>query len=174
MIPNDDVFTRITFEQKPSMNTCHHARFHFKGFVGARIIANLEQWLLQAPFSNPSMLQMFDDRVETVGGILARDQSCREFCDGGGWNDRFHSRSRVSRPYTVDVEARSETHTFGRRELGKLAPDGAHAGCGEIRISVVPVQVGESLFDIRRYTHTIVEALDGYTTSLVMQSRKKP
>jgi len=38
------------------------ARFHFDGFVGDRIIANQERWLLQAPISNPAMLQMFRDR----------------------------------------------------------------------------------------------------------------
>lgn len=38
------------------------ARFQFDGFVGERIGVNQENWLLQAPVSNPAMLQMFHDR----------------------------------------------------------------------------------------------------------------
>lgn len=33
--------------------------FHFGGPVGARITANIDQWLLPAPSSNPGMLEMF-------------------------------------------------------------------------------------------------------------------
>jgi len=47
---------------KPFMNVPHGARFHFGGFIGKRITANQERWLLQAPLSNPAMLQMFRDR----------------------------------------------------------------------------------------------------------------
>lgn len=35
------------------------ARFRFRGPVGARIAANVEQWLLCAPRANPGMLEMF-------------------------------------------------------------------------------------------------------------------
>lgn len=47
---------------KPSMSLPHGARFHFGAFVGRRIMANQERWLLQAPRSNPAMLQVFRDR----------------------------------------------------------------------------------------------------------------
>lgn len=35
------------------------AKFSFEGPIGARIIANREQWLLTAPKANPGMLEMF-------------------------------------------------------------------------------------------------------------------
>jgi len=38
------------------------AKFDFRGFVGNRINANLEEWLLSAPNANPAMLQMFRDQ----------------------------------------------------------------------------------------------------------------
>ena len=38
------------------------ANFRFEGFVGERIKNNQRNWLLTAPLSNPSMLQMFRDR----------------------------------------------------------------------------------------------------------------
>ncbi|MCS6830431.1 MAG: hypothetical protein NZ749_07285, partial [bacterium] len=38
------------------------ARFHFSGWIGERLQANLNQWLLTAPVANPAMLQMFRDR----------------------------------------------------------------------------------------------------------------
>jgi len=38
------------------------ARFHFDGFVGGRMKANQENWLLQAPLSNPAILQIFRGR----------------------------------------------------------------------------------------------------------------
>lgn len=47
---------------KPPMRMPLGARFQFGGFVGRRIEVNQENWLLQAPASNPAMLQMFLDR----------------------------------------------------------------------------------------------------------------
>jgi DUF1680 family protein len=41
------------------LNPAPGARFSFEGFVGARIRANLGQWLLVAPDSNPGMTGMF-------------------------------------------------------------------------------------------------------------------
>lgn len=38
------------------------AYFEFQGFVGGRIHADLENWLLQVPEANPAILQMFRDR----------------------------------------------------------------------------------------------------------------
>lgn len=35
------------------------ARFKFGGLVGQRVEANVENWLLRAPQSNPGMLEMF-------------------------------------------------------------------------------------------------------------------
>ena len=31
---------------------------HFEGVIGDRLAANLEQWLLPAPYANPGMLYM--------------------------------------------------------------------------------------------------------------------
>jgi len=47
---------------KPLMNPPRNMRIRFGGFVGQRIAANQGNWLLQAPYSNPAMLQMFRDR----------------------------------------------------------------------------------------------------------------
>src|SRR4051812_20538925 len=38
------------------------ARFDFEGFVGNRIQAMVENWLLKAPSANPGMLEMFHVR----------------------------------------------------------------------------------------------------------------
>jgi len=38
------------------------AALELRGFVGERMRANVEHWLLQAPQANPAMLQMFRDR----------------------------------------------------------------------------------------------------------------
>src|ERR1041385_8437591 len=39
-----------------------HGRFHFDGFVGERIRANIDNWLLPAPAANPGMIGMFGQR----------------------------------------------------------------------------------------------------------------
>ncbi len=44
---------RLAFDTMPA------ARFEFKGPVGDRIKANVENWLLRAPEANPGMLEMF-------------------------------------------------------------------------------------------------------------------
>src|SRR5437879_4511525 len=36
-----------------------HAHFMFAGMVGERVEANVENWLLRAPQTNPGMLEMF-------------------------------------------------------------------------------------------------------------------
>jgi DUF1680 family protein len=46
----------------PILQPIHGAGFAFEGFVGERIRANEEHWLLVAPDANPAMLQMFRDR----------------------------------------------------------------------------------------------------------------
>lgn len=38
------------------------ARFRFDGWVGGRLEANLNHWLLTAQVANPAILQMFRDR----------------------------------------------------------------------------------------------------------------
>lgn len=47
---------------KPKLSAPRDARFEFGGYLGERILANQQNWLLQAPRSNPAMLQMFRDR----------------------------------------------------------------------------------------------------------------
>src|SRR5262245_34697355 len=37
-------------------------RFHFRGELGRRIEADVEQWLLPAPRANPGLLEMFELR----------------------------------------------------------------------------------------------------------------
>lgn len=49
----------------PAFEKPVQGHFSFEGFVGERIIANQEQWLLTAPKANPAMLQMFRDRDRT-------------------------------------------------------------------------------------------------------------
>ena len=39
-----------------------HAQFRFEGFVGDRVSANIHNWLLTAPASNPGMIEMFRQR----------------------------------------------------------------------------------------------------------------
>src|SRR5512138_3877845 len=44
---------QLTFHSVPD------GRFRFTGFVGNRVDANVDNWLLRAPQANPGMLEMF-------------------------------------------------------------------------------------------------------------------
>ena len=44
------------------LNSLPHGQFRFTGPVGERVEANLDNWLLRAPQSNPGMLEMFQMR----------------------------------------------------------------------------------------------------------------
>ena len=44
------------------MHSLPHGQFRFTGPVGERVEANLDNWLLRAPQSNPGMLEMFQMR----------------------------------------------------------------------------------------------------------------
>lgn len=46
------------------------AQFHFGGFIGQRLVANLERWELRVPASNPAMLEIFFDRESKPGRNL--------------------------------------------------------------------------------------------------------
>jgi len=46
----------------PACERPRGCRFRFEGWIGQRLQANLNQWLLTAPIANPAMLQMFRDR----------------------------------------------------------------------------------------------------------------
>ncbi len=50
---------------RPLLEVPQGVRFRLGGLVGERVIANQENWLLQAPIANPAMLQMFRDRDRT-------------------------------------------------------------------------------------------------------------
>ena len=52
-LPAADSNARLIFESIPM------AQFKFAGPVGERVEANLENWLLRAPQSNPGMIEMF-------------------------------------------------------------------------------------------------------------------
>ena len=57
-VPNNDP----RLKAKPLLRPDLSGRFEWSGWVGERIKANQENWLLQAPVANPAMLQMFRDR----------------------------------------------------------------------------------------------------------------
>jgi hypothetical protein len=46
----------------PVFDTPAKIEMDFRGFVGDRLRANLEEWELRAPDANPAMVQMFYDR----------------------------------------------------------------------------------------------------------------
>ncbi len=46
----------------PVCERARDCRFRLEGWIGERLQANLNQWLLTAPIANPAMLQMFRDR----------------------------------------------------------------------------------------------------------------
>jgi DUF1680 family protein len=50
------------YQVAPELIRLEGARFKLGGFVGDRIRANAENWLLVAPDANPAMLQMLRDR----------------------------------------------------------------------------------------------------------------
>jgi DUF1680 family protein len=49
----------------PALEAPRSAELKFGGFIGERIEANVQSWLLPAPKANPSMLQIFRDRDRT-------------------------------------------------------------------------------------------------------------
>jgi DUF1680 family protein len=57
--------TTSRLKVRPVLERPVHAEFHFRGPIGDRIEANIRNWLLTAPGSNPAMLQMFRDRDRT-------------------------------------------------------------------------------------------------------------
>jgi hypothetical protein len=50
------------YARAPVLTEAAGGRFRFEGFIGERLKANQEEWLLSAPFANPAMLEMFRDR----------------------------------------------------------------------------------------------------------------
>jgi hypothetical protein len=46
----------------PALEAPQAARFRFDGFIGQRLKANRDHWLLTAPSANPAMIEMFRDR----------------------------------------------------------------------------------------------------------------
>jgi len=57
--------SQTTHARSPALAPAAGARFKFDGFIGERLKANEEQWLLTAPFANPAMIEMFRDRDRT-------------------------------------------------------------------------------------------------------------
>jgi hypothetical protein len=57
--------TTVPYRRPPAFEKPRGATFSFGGFVGKRLGANLENWLLTAVHANPAMLQMFRDRERT-------------------------------------------------------------------------------------------------------------
>ena len=50
------------YSRQPALEQPAAARFRFGGFIGERLKANHDNWLLTAPFANPAMIEMFRDR----------------------------------------------------------------------------------------------------------------
>ncbi|UCH35067.1 MAG: glycoside hydrolase family 127 protein [Armatimonadota bacterium] len=50
------------YTREPALEAPVAARLKFGGFIGERLKANRDNWLLTAPFANPAMLDMFRDR----------------------------------------------------------------------------------------------------------------
>ncbi|MDB6039282.1 MAG: hypBA [Verrucomicrobiales bacterium] len=59
-----DHFTAVAVELDDAFATdsIPNARFEFRGIIGDRVSANIENWLLHAPEANPGMLEMFRAR----------------------------------------------------------------------------------------------------------------
>jgi DUF1680 family protein len=60
----------MVLKVKPVFETIEKADFHFGGFVGQRMKANLENWELRVPDSNPALVEMFYDRDRKPGRNL--------------------------------------------------------------------------------------------------------
>ncbi len=54
--------SRVPLKIQPTLETADRLEFEFQGFIGQRLKANLENWELRAPDSNPALLEMFYDR----------------------------------------------------------------------------------------------------------------
>jgi len=55
-------FSAVPNQVQPALKTPAGLEIKLGGFVGERLRANLENWELRAPASNPAMIQMFYDR----------------------------------------------------------------------------------------------------------------
>lgn len=53
---------RTYYRNPPALERTDTARFRLRGWLAERLRVNRDQWLLTAPSSNPSMLQIFRDR----------------------------------------------------------------------------------------------------------------
>ncbi|MCA9445551.1 MAG: glycoside hydrolase family 127 protein [Candidatus Omnitrophica bacterium] len=57
------VFSQPSFsEESLKLHSMPSAHFSFEGEVGSRVEANLNNWLLRAPYANPGMIEMFKVR----------------------------------------------------------------------------------------------------------------
>lgn len=52
----------VTLKVQPALESIQKVNFQFHGFVGDRLRANLENWELRAPDSNPALIEMYYDR----------------------------------------------------------------------------------------------------------------
>jgi len=52
-------FTGASAQSELALDSIAGARFRFSGPIGERVQANVDEWLLRAPESNPGMLEMF-------------------------------------------------------------------------------------------------------------------
>lgn len=93
----------IALAKRPIFSEADASGFCFQGFVGDRIRADLENWLLPAPKSNPAMLQMFRDRDR---------KPRRKLCP---WAGEFAGKYLTSAVLAI--------RTTGDERLGKLADE---------------------------------------------------
>jgi hypothetical protein len=52
----------VVLKAQPALETIQKLDLQFEGLVGQRLKANMENWQLRAPDSNPALVEMFYDR----------------------------------------------------------------------------------------------------------------
>lgn len=57
-----DLPIAVANEVDPALETPSQIHLEFTGFVGSRLVANLEGWELRTPSANPALIEMFYDR----------------------------------------------------------------------------------------------------------------
>jgi len=112
----DNSFTLPKLTIEPVFKKSAGVSFDIRGFVGERVNANLENWLLTAPAANPAMLQMF------------RDQKRKPSRELVPWAGEFVGKYLISAiqgwRMTKDVRLKSLIDRVIRELISAQQPDG--------------------------------------------------
>jgi DUF1680 family protein len=101
---------------EPVLTTPEHLEMEFRGFVGSRLHANLENWELRVPEANPALTEMFFDRD--------RKPDRRLLPWSGEFVGKYLCASILSYRILRDPRQRDLIQRVAKTFLASQAPDG--------------------------------------------------